>query len=79
MIGRSWPEYAFIRTAILGLRLVAPLSIVHLAASCRAGAFLWSPLLGTFTLVESAFFLFAYLPRSYRLQQVRSHPPYLTR
>ncbi|KAI0293585.1 hypothetical protein BC826DRAFT_1186041 [Russula brevipes] len=79
MIGRSWPEYVFIRTAILGLRLVAPLSIVHLAASCRAGAFLWSPLLGAYTLVESAFFLFVYLPRSYRLQQDAKYPPRMSR
>ncbi|KAI0293580.1 hypothetical protein BC826DRAFT_1105012 [Russula brevipes] len=79
MIGRSWPEYVFIRTAILGLRLVAPLSIVYLAASCRAGAFLWSSLLGAYTLVESAFFLFVYLPRSYRLQQDAKYPPRMSR
>jgi hypothetical protein len=77
MIGHSWPEYVFIRIAILALRLIAPLSIVYLAASYRASAFLWSPCIGVYALVEAAFFLFVYLPRSFHLQQVRFPPKLL--
>ena len=70
MIGNSWPEYVIIRISIIGLRLIAPLSIIYLAASYNAAAFLWSPFLGAYALVEAAFYLFVYLPRSFHLQQV---------
>jgi hypothetical protein len=79
MIGDSWTTYVFIRVAILAFRLIAPLSITYLAASYRAGAFLCSPFVGVYAVVEAAFFLFVYLPRSFYLQQVRSHPGYLRR
>ncbi len=80
MIGDSWPEYVLIRISILALRLIAPLSIFYLAASYHASAFLWSPFLGAYALVEAAFYLFVYLPRSYYLQQVRCLPkPTFTR
>ena len=71
MIGHSWPEYVLIRVAILALRLVAPLSIVYLAASYSVGTFLWSPLFGVYTLLEAAFFFFVYLPRRSYMQRVR--------
>lgn len=71
MIGHSWPEYVFIRAAILALRLIAPLSVIYLAASYHAGAFLFSPFLGIYALVEAAFFLLVYWPRSFYLQRVR--------
>jgi len=71
MIGRSWPAYVFIRIAILAIRLIAPLSIIYLAASYHANAFLWSPFLGVYAIVEAAFYLLVYLPRSFYLQQVR--------
>jgi hypothetical protein len=70
MIGNSWPEYVFIRFSIIALRLIAPLSIIYLAASYHAAAFLWSPFLGAYVLLEAAFYLFVYLPRSFYLQQV---------
>ena len=70
MIGHSWPEYVLIRIAILNLRLIAPLSIIYLATSYYTSAFLWSPFLGAYALLEAAFFLFVYLPRSFYLQQV---------
>jgi hypothetical protein len=70
MIGNSWPEYVFIRISITGLRLIAPLSITYLAASYKAGVFLWSPLIGAYALVEASFYLFVYLPRRFYLQQV---------
>ena len=71
MIGQTWPEYVFIRLSIFVLRLVAPLSIVYLAASWSAGIFLWSPLLGVYALVETLFFLLVYLPRHFHMQRVR--------
>ncbi|KAN0116606.1 Alpha/Beta hydrolase fold [Russula decolorans] len=79
MIGNSWPEYVFIRTSITALRLIAPLSIIYLAASYHAAAFLWSPFLGVYALVEAAFYLFVYLPRSFYLQQDTIHPPRMSR
>jgi hypothetical protein len=71
MIGQSWPEHVFIRISILALRLIAPLSIVYLAASYYHGTFLWSPILGIYTLIEAAFFSFVYLPRRFSMQRVR--------
>ncbi|KAI0263414.1 hypothetical protein BC834DRAFT_1027718 [Gloeopeniophorella convolvens] len=79
MIGQTWPEYVFIRLSIAALRLIAPLSIGYLAASYHAGAFLWSPFLGTYAIVEAAFFLFVYLPRCFHMQQDAKHPPRLSR
>ena len=79
MIGHSWPTYVFIRLSILAFRLIAPLSIIYLAASYHASAFLLSPFLGVYAIIEAAFFLLVYFPRSFRLQRVRSHRGYLTR
>ncbi|KAH9955230.1 hypothetical protein BC827DRAFT_882947 [Russula dissimulans] len=79
MIGNSWSEYVFIRIAIFALRLVAPLSIVYLAASYHADAFLLSPFLGVYALIEAAFYFFVYLPRSYYLQREAKHPPRMSR
>ncbi|KAH8995412.1 hypothetical protein EDB92DRAFT_1934048 [Lactarius akahatsu] len=79
MIGHSWPEYVFIRLSVSALRLVAPLSIVYLAASWRAGTFLWSPLFGVYALIETPFFLLVYLPRRSRLQRDAKHPPRMSR
>ena len=78
MIGNSWPEYIFIRISITTLRLIAPLSIIYLAASYHVAPFLWFPFLGLYALVEAAFYLFVYLPRSFYLQQVSfpSKPPF---
>lgn len=73
MIGQSWPAYVFIRIAILAFRLIAPLSIIYLAASYHVNAFLWSPFLGVYAIIEAAFYLLVYLPRSFYLQRVRSH------
>ncbi|KAF8470419.1 hypothetical protein DFH94DRAFT_637653 [Russula ochroleuca] len=79
MIGHSRPEYVFIRIAILALRLIAPLSIFYLVVSYRAAAFLWSPFLGVYAVVEAAFFLNVYLPRRFYLQQDAKHPPRMSR
>jgi len=79
MIGKTWPEYVFIRLSIFGLRLVAPLSITYLAASWSAGTFLWSPIVGVYALIEAPFFLLVYLPRRRRLQRDAKHPPRMSR
>ncbi|KAH9019785.1 hypothetical protein EDB84DRAFT_1670685 [Lactarius hengduanensis] len=79
MIGHSWPEYVFIRLSVSALRLVAPLSIVYLGASWKAGTFLWSPLFGAYAVIESSFFLLVYLPRRSRLQRDAEHPPRMSR
>lgn len=72
MIGHSLPEYIFIRISIWGLRLIAPLSIIHVALSWYQGFWLISPWIGYYALVEAAFFLLVYLPRSIHLQKVSS-------
>ncbi|KAH9952035.1 Alpha/Beta hydrolase protein [Amylocystis lapponica] len=79
MIGRSLPEYIFIRTCICGLRLVAPASIGYVLASLHAGKFLFSPWLGAYALTEAAFYLLVYLPRGRYLQKKAIHPPLLPR
>lgn len=71
MIGQTWPEYVFIRLSISALRLVAPLSIVYLAASWSVGTFIWSPVFGVYALIETLFFFLVYLPRHFHLQRVR--------
>jgi pimeloyl-ACP methyl ester carboxylesterase len=80
MIGRSLPEYVFIRTSIFGLRLVAPVSILYLVATLYEGRILLSQwLLGT-AFAEATFFLFVYLPRKRFLQKPARHsPPALSR
>ncbi|KAA1478429.1 hypothetical protein DENSPDRAFT_934251 [Dentipellis sp. KUC8613] len=79
MLGTSLPELVFIRTAIYALRLVAPLSIVYLAASLYAGKALIYPWLLPAAAVEAAFYLFVFFPRRIRLQRAATHPPLLSR
>jgi hypothetical protein len=68
MIGKSIKDYVIIRIAILALRLVAPASLVYLAASLYQMEFLLS-WLGLYAFAESAFYLLVYLPRSYLMQK----------
>ena len=70
MIGRSYPEYIFIRICIFGLRLIAPLSIAYVVASWYSGNWLFHTYLGYYALLEAAFYLCVYLPRSWHLQKV---------
>ncbi|KAI0748754.1 hypothetical protein C8Q80DRAFT_756848 [Daedaleopsis nitida] len=80
MIGRSLPEYVFIRLCILGLRLIAPASIVYILLSCYHGKLLVSELLGYYAAAEAFFYLCIFLPRSRHLQKLcwrlRSLEPY---
>lgn len=71
MIGNSLHEYIFIRASIIALRLVAPTSIVYLAASAYARSFFLSRIIGAFAIAEASFYLFVYVPRKRRLQQAR--------
>lgn len=74
MIGRSLPEYVFIRLAILGLRLIAPLSVAYLTASWYHGRALLSPWLVTYAAAEAVFYLLVVTPRRRVLQKVRVTP-----
>ena len=69
MIGTTLAELVFIRIAITLLRLVAPLSLIYLAAECYGGT-LYFPPLTLYALLEVTFFALVYLPRKRRLQKV---------
>ncbi|KAH9941213.1 uncharacterized protein BXZ73DRAFT_88379 [Epithele typhae] len=79
MIGTSFPEYVFIRLAILSLRSIAPLSFLYLGASAYyrkpawSNAFGWA--LGAYACVEAGFYLFVFLPRKRLVQKAAAHPP----
>ncbi|KAK0470354.1 uncharacterized protein EV420DRAFT_1499974 [Desarmillaria tabescens] len=75
MIGKTIPEYIFIRAAITALRLVVPVSIVHLVASAYRRSFLISPWISLFTIPEAFFYLFVFLPRRKTLAKPASHAP----
>ncbi|EKM52202.1 uncharacterized protein PHACADRAFT_148672 [Phanerochaete carnosa HHB-10118-sp] len=79
MIGHSIPEYIFIRLCIVCLRLVAPLSIAYVAASCYTGRWVYSYWLSNYACTEAFFYLFVYVPRGYWLQKTAKHPEPLTR
>ncbi|KAJ7597544.1 hypothetical protein C8J56DRAFT_818170 [Mycena floridula] len=80
MIGSSKLEYCFIRLSIFALRLVAPVSLVYLAA-CAVYPPLLSPWITILALSEGCFYLFVYFPRSRRFQKVlrATDSPPLTR
>ena len=71
MIGRSLPEYIFIRLSIWGLRLIAPLSIAYTLLSYHRGHFIFSRSLGYCAAAEACFYLLVFLPRARLLQKVR--------
>ncbi|KAI0784914.1 hypothetical protein C8Q75DRAFT_776751 [Abortiporus biennis] len=79
MIGNSLPEYIFIRASIYGLRLVAPFSILYLIASFYYREWLFSHWLGIYCLIEAAFYILVYLPRTVLLQKAALHPPLWSR
>ncbi|KAI1791737.1 hypothetical protein LXA43DRAFT_872712, partial [Ganoderma leucocontextum] len=70
MIGRSLSEYVFIRLSILGLRLIAPLSITYLGVSWYHGNPLLSRWLAVYAAAEASFYLLVVIPRRRFLQQV---------
>ncbi len=74
MIGHSWSEYVFIRLCILGLRSIAPLSILYSCLSLYNGHLLYSRWLGIYAVAEAAFYLLVFIPRTRLLQRVSSLP-----
>jgi len=80
MLGKSVPEYIFIRVAIAAFRLIAPLSLLYVAWMLLVPAPIhpdskWA-LLHSCSLIyaslEAAFFVCVYLPRRYHLQKART-------
>jgi hypothetical protein len=61
---------------IFGFRLIAPASLLYLAASFHRKKFLVSTWLGSYALAEAAFYLFVYIPRNHQIQKV-TRIPYL--
>ncbi|EGN95777.1 hypothetical protein SERLA73DRAFT_95386, partial [Serpula lacrymans var. lacrymans S7.3] len=79
MIGKTLPEYIFIRASIFLLRAIAPVSLLYLPWSLlwqRNLQFSW---LTSYAVVESLFFTLVYLPRRHVLQKAAGHPPVLSR
>lgn len=79
LIGDSLPEYVFIRIGILGLRLIAPTSILYctLLPAYRPDVFLHRPFhlpLSIWMIAEASFFLAVYLPLKTWLQHKAQHP-----
>ncbi|KAH9840475.1 hypothetical protein Tdes44962_MAKER01675 [Teratosphaeria destructans] len=81
LVGNSLPEYVFIRTAILFLRLIAPLSLLYTAyliiPPIHWSSSDWPRLprpFEVYALAEAAFFTFIYLPLRIRLQRDATHP-----
>ena len=82
MLGKTIPEYIFIRAAISGLRLIAPLSALCVAWTLLVPASIPTYLDSKWTLfyscgrvyatLEVAFFVCVYLPRRYHLQKART-------
>lgn len=73
MIGTSTVEYVFIRTCIVGIRVITPLSILY----CVSLPFLdvRPPLLvSAWPIAETAFYFLVYLPRKWILQRPAIHP-----
>lgn len=73
MIGKSLPEYYFIRICIIALRLVAPLSIAYLALRPIRSlhlAFKHDILLQAYAGAEAVFFLLVYIPRKRMMQKM---------
>ena len=76
MIGTTLVDLVLIMIAITFLRLVAPLSLIYLAAEYQRGTLNFASPLTLYALLEFAFFALVYLPRKSLLQKV-SYPPSL--
>jgi hypothetical protein len=75
MIGTSIHDYVFIRSCILVLHWIAPLSILYCLGSLVYPAlFHVSWALQAWTTLETAFCLLVYYPRKIYLQRAASHP-----
>ena len=70
MIGNTLVDFIVIRVSITFLRLVAPASLIYLAAGYWRGTLDFASPLTLYALLEIAFFILVYLPRKSRLQKV---------
>jgi hypothetical protein len=70
MIGKGVTDYILIRTAISGFRLILPISLIYLAVSFHRNKFPVSTWFGLYAILEAAFYLLVYLPRSCYIQKV---------
>lgn len=81
MIGTSLWDYVFIRSCILFLHSIAPLSILYSVAlfllPLTSYRLPWY--MEAWVLAETAFYTLVYLPRKYRLQHAATHPTLLSR
>jgi hypothetical protein len=76
MIGKSFPEYIFIRLSIAALQLVTPLSAVYIVYTLYHGQTLITPL-NIYAFLEVVFYTFVFLPRCLILQKVLTRFDYL--
>lgn len=75
MIAESFWDYIFIRTCILSLHLVAPLSVIYSLVSLLVRLPSQLPrVLQLWLALEAAFYLAVYLPRKAYLQKAARHP-----
>ncbi|CAI6089270.1 unnamed protein product [Clonostachys chloroleuca] len=75
MVGTSTSDYIFIRTSIILLHLVAPLSVAYsLASSLGRLPFQPPRVLHVWLILEAVFYLVIYLPRKKYLQRAARHP-----
>ena len=81
MIGTSLWDYVFIRSCILFLHSIAPLSILSSIAVLflRPTSYRFPWYLEAWVLAETAFFALIYLPKRYSLQHAATHPTLLSR
>ncbi|XP_014560332.1 hypothetical protein COCVIDRAFT_89394 [Bipolaris victoriae FI3] len=78
MIDHTVPKYIFIRTCILGLRAITPFSIFWVSFSIAEPPHTaFRRFLLTWSAIETAFWLFVYIPRKRTLQASAQHPPLL--
>ena len=81
MIGTSLQAYVFIRTCILFLHYIAPLSILCCVLSLlvRPSAYRIPRALEVVAFAETVFYLLVYIPRRFVLQRAAIHPTTLPR
>ena len=81
MIGTSLWDYVFIRSCILFLHSIAPLSILYSIAIpfLRPTSYPLPWYFEAWMLAETAFYTLVYLPRKYLLQHAATHPTLLSR
>lgn len=77
MIGTSLWDYVFIRSCIFCLHFAAPISALYCVVILvlRPSAYRIPVALEIWAVAETLFLLLIYLPRSYTLQQLVTHPP----